>query len=210
MQESITVRFSIHASAKAIYDAWLDSAKHSAMTGSPAIASRQIGGKFSAWEGYITGTNLLLLEGKKIVQSWRSSEFPEEAADSVLSVLLIEREGITEVELEHKDIPRGQGVQYQSGWIEFYANPMQKYFSSLSMKGTAGKKAPSPKHATVRKKSIAKKPGQAARKGAKAGTKPVVERSKKSAVPVKSRRATVKKKVVRPKRTAKKALRKGR
>jgi len=183
MHESIVVRFSLHAPAKAIYDAWLDSAKHTAMTGSPAKASRLVGGEFSAWEDYIQGKNLLLIENKKIVQSWRSAEFPEEAPDSVLSVQLTEREGITEVELEHRDIPPGQGVQYQSGWIEFYANPMQKFFSKVNA-AVDGKKTP------------AKRKSAAAKKTAQRGPK-------KSAGPVK-------KKVVAPKRGKKKAISKGR
>lgn len=130
MSESVAVKFVIHAPAKAIYDAWLNSAEHSAMTGAKATASRLVGGAFTSWDGYIKGKNLLLLDSKKIVQSWRSSEFPENAPDSVLSVTFHEMNGITEVDLEHKDIPPGQGVQYQSGWIEFYANPMQKHFAT--------------------------------------------------------------------------------
>jgi activator of HSP90 ATPase len=152
VSESITIKFVVHAPAKAIYDAWLNGAEHSQMTGAKATASRLVGGAFTAWDGYISGKNLLLLENKKIVQSWRSSEFPEEAADSVLSVQLIEGNGITEVDLEHKDIPPGQGVQYQSGWIEFYANPMQKYFSIKF-----GSVEKSPKKPAVKRKVIAQK-----------------------------------------------------
>lgn len=189
MSESITVRFSLHASAKQIYDAWLDSAAHTAMTGSPAKASREVGGVFTAWDNYISGKNLLLLENKKIVQSWRSSEFPEDAADSVLSIKLTERQGITEVELEHRDIPAGQGVQYQSGWIEFYANPMQKYFSAAS--GTNTIKAS--------KRSVAKK---TVKKVAK--KKPAKKAAKKAA------RKTVKKKVLRPAAKKKKSTAKKR
>lgn len=156
MSESIRVKFSIHAPAKAIYDAWLSSAEHTAMTGARATASRLVGGAFSAWDGYITGKNLLLLDSKKIVQSWRSSEFPEDAADSVLSVQLSEKNGITEVDLEHKDIPPGQGVQYQSGWIEFYANPMQKYFAK-SAKTVPKKPAARAKKKVVKAKSKSRK-----------------------------------------------------
>jgi activator of HSP90 ATPase len=163
MSESITVKFLIHAPAKAIYDAWLSGAEHTAMTGAKATASRLVGGAFTAWDGDISGKNLLLLDGKKIVQSWRSSEFPEEAADSVLSVQFIEQNGITEVDLEHKDIPPGQGVQYQSGWIEFYANPMQKYFAAkFGSKPSSGKKKIVKKTApkTKRKAKAAKKPAK--------------------------------------------------
>ncbi len=156
MRESIRVKFLIHAPAKAIYDAWLSGTEHTAMTGAKATASRLVGGEFTAWDGDISGKNLLLLDGKKIVQSWRSSEFPEDAADSVLSVQFIEQNGITEVDLEHKDIPPGQGVQYQSGWIEFYANPMQKYFAAKfgAKPGKAGKTAAAkPKKAVPKKKA---------------------------------------------------------
>ncbi len=141
MSESITVRFTLPVSAREVYDAWLDGPRHSAMTGAKATASRAVGGEFTAWDGYIRGKNLLLIENKKIVQSWRSTEFPEDAADSVLSIRLTERHGITEVELEHADIPAGQSVQYQSGWIEYYANPMQKYFSAGKGKGATAARA---------------------------------------------------------------------
>jgi len=176
MSESITVKFSIHAPAKAIYDAWLSAAEHTAMTGAKATASKLVGGSFTAWDGYISGKNLLLLDGKKIVQSWRSSEFPEEASDSVLSVLFIESNGITEVDLEHKDIPPGQGVQYQSGWIEFYANPMQKYFAQkFGGKAAAQRKKP------VKKKAVGKRTASQKKKVAKAkraGKKAVVRKKK--------------------------------
>lgn len=107
MSESITVRFTLPVSAREVYDAWLDGQQHSAMTGAKATASRSVDGEFTAWDGYIHGKNLLLIENQKIVQSWRSSEFPDEASDSVLSIRLTERHGLTEVELEHTDIPPG-------------------------------------------------------------------------------------------------------
>lgn len=153
MSESISLKFSLHAAAKDIYDAWLDSERHSIMTGEKATISREIGGTFTAWGGYISGKNLLLIPNKKIVQSWRSSEFPDDAADSILSIQLIEAQGITEVDLEHKDIPPGQGLQYRAGWIDYYANPMQSYFSER-LKSTSGRS--SPKRSAVRTKSVPK------------------------------------------------------
>lgn len=159
MSEAITVKFTLPVSARRVYSAWLDSAEHSAMTGAKATCSRDVGGEFTAWDGYIRGKNLLLIENKKIVQSWRSSEFPEETPDSVLSIQLIEREGKTEVVLEHSDIPPGHAVEFQSGWIEFYANPMQKYFASSkasrdSKEGTPPKKASkTPKQRSSHKKT---------------------------------------------------------
>jgi activator of HSP90 ATPase len=185
MSESITVRFTLPATAREIYNAWLDGEQHSAMTGARATASREVGGEFSAWDNYIRGKNLLLIEDQKIVQSWRSSEFPEDASDSVLSIQLTERYGTTEVELVHTDIPPGHAVQYQSGWIEFYVNPMQKYFAALKRKKTQQATKPKakkgPKKSAVRIVTKRKKSGSAKKKVAKGKKKSsrVVSRGKK-------------------------------
>jgi hypothetical protein len=40
-------------SAERLYSAWLDGEQHAAFTGSPATVDPQVGGAFSAWEGYI-------------------------------------------------------------------------------------------------------------------------------------------------------------
>ena len=45
-------------SAERIYRSWLDSDEHSAFTGSPAQIDPGVGGKFTAWEGYIYGKTL--------------------------------------------------------------------------------------------------------------------------------------------------------
>ena len=51
------------------------------MTGSPAIVDPEIGGAFEAWDGYISGRTLSLEPGRRIVQSWRTSEFAEDEGD---------------------------------------------------------------------------------------------------------------------------------
>ena len=72
-------------SPEEIYQAWLDSLAHSEMTGGEANMSDQIGAEVSAWDGYISGRNLELVPGERIVQSWRTSEFADEHGDSVIT-----------------------------------------------------------------------------------------------------------------------------
>jgi uncharacterized protein YndB with AHSA1/START domain len=57
------------------------------MTEPPAaqIAAR-VGGRFTAGGVYMQGATLELDPPRKIVQSWRTTEFPEEAPDSRLEV----------------------------------------------------------------------------------------------------------------------------
>src|ERR1051325_4390378 len=41
-----------------IYDAFLNEQRHTAFTGARATCDRRVGGKFTAWDGYISGRNL--------------------------------------------------------------------------------------------------------------------------------------------------------
>src|SRR5437764_8302578 len=79
----------IPASPQAIYDAWLDSRGHAAMVGGkPARISAEPGGVFTVWDGYITGRNLELDPGRRIVQSWRTGKFTAADPDSRIEVVL--------------------------------------------------------------------------------------------------------------------------
>ena len=72
--KTIEQSVSIKASPQEVYEAFMDSKKHSKFTESKARISREIGGKFSIFEGDLEGKNLELIQDKKIVQSWRSNE----------------------------------------------------------------------------------------------------------------------------------------
>lgn len=119
----------IPASPEVVYEAWLDSEGHTKMTGGEAKVSSEVGGEFEAWDGYIQGRNLELEYGKRIVQSWRTSEFADDEADSRIEITL-DREGDgTKVTLRHTNLPP-HGEQYEQGWVDSYFVPMQEYFES--------------------------------------------------------------------------------
>jgi activator of HSP90 ATPase len=114
----------------AIYEAWMSTEGHSAMTGAEAHVDRSIGGEFDAWDGYITGRTLALEPGRRIVQSWRTSEFTDEHDDSQLEVLLEPVEKGTRVTIRHSNVPDGQLGYEQGGWQDSYFDPMREYFGS--------------------------------------------------------------------------------
>lgn len=116
------------ATAEEIFDAWLTSEGHSQMTGSPANVEAGIGGAFSAWNGYIWGRTLEMERPRRIVQAWRTSEFPEESSESLVEILLEKVEGDTKLTLRHSNIPEGQAESYKQGWEDFYFKPMREYF----------------------------------------------------------------------------------
>lgn len=128
METEFTISEIFNVSAESLYKAWLSTEGHTLMTRSPAKVDGREGGDFTAWDGYIWGTFQELEENKKIAQSWRTSEFPEEADDSMVEILLREENGKTTITLTHTHIPAGQADDYRKGWDDFYFKPMKEYF----------------------------------------------------------------------------------
>ena len=122
----VSTRFGV--SPEVVYHAWLNSKQHSEMTGGAASVSDEIGGRFEAWDGYISGTNLALEPGRRIVQSWRTVEFQESEGNSQVEILLTEIPGGTELTLRHTQLPP-HGEQYRQGWEDHYFTPMRAWFS---------------------------------------------------------------------------------
>src|SRR5262245_40283211 len=60
-----------------VYEMMMDAKKHAALSGEPATISREVGGSFSAWGTHISGFNLALRPGQKIVQAWRALDWQQ-------------------------------------------------------------------------------------------------------------------------------------
>ena len=111
-----------------IYDAWLDSDGHTGMTGASARVDPRVGGEYEAWDGYITGRTLALEPGRRIVQTWRTSEFAESDPDSQIELLFEPVDGGTRLTLRHTNVPDGQTQYEDGGWQDSYWQPMRDYF----------------------------------------------------------------------------------
>ena len=104
----------IPASPENIYRAWLDGKEHGAFTGSRATIDPN--GRFTAWDGYILGTTLDRHPGRRILQTWRTTDFPKGTTDSRLEIQFERVVDGTRITLIHTDIPEGQGEKYKTGW----------------------------------------------------------------------------------------------
>ena len=115
-----------NASAKDLYEAIMDSRKHAKLTGPPAKISAKEGGKFTAFGGMLEGTTLELKPNKKIVQSWRSSEWPEGHYSRLMLSFAGAGRGKTKLTLTQSHIPDNDFEGVKKGWISFYWEPMAK------------------------------------------------------------------------------------
>jgi len=123
-------------SPEEIYRAFLSSKEHSEFTGSKAKCSTEVGGKFTAWDGYISGRNIELVKGKKIVQEWKTTEWPEGSEPSVLTLTLESDGKGTTLNMIQTKVPASQYEEYNKGWYESYWDPMTEYFSKRGSKAT--------------------------------------------------------------------------
>lgn len=124
----IRQKISVRAKPSEVYEAFINAKKHSEFTGSKATCDARIGGKFTAWDGYIFGKNLELVKGKKIVQEWVTTEWPEGHPPSRLILAFKKIKKNTEISMVHSGVPAEQAADIKQGWIDFYWKPLKEYF----------------------------------------------------------------------------------
>ncbi|MBI5495589.1 MAG: SRPBCC domain-containing protein [Deltaproteobacteria bacterium] len=205
--EALEMDVLVAATAEDLYKAWLDGELHSQFTGAAATGSPDVGTMYTAWDGYISGRNLELDNGRRIVQSWRTTDFGTGDPDSRLEVILQDVDGGTRLLLVHTEIPEGQGLSYRDGWKRYYFEPLQAFFGEIR-RAPAKAKAPAKKPVAAREKAAAPKKAPAKKKAAPKKKAP----AKKKVAPKKKAPAkkVTKKKAAKRKAAPRKAKRAGR
>ncbi|MGH2607357.1 MAG: SRPBCC domain-containing protein, partial [Anaerolineales bacterium] len=135
MPDSIRLSTLLPATPRRVYQAWLSSQAHTAFTGAEAEVEARVGGRHRAWDDYITGRILELDANRRIVMTWRTTEFPSGSPDSRVEVFLEPEKGGTRLILLHSQIPPGDGPKYDEGWRDNYFGPMSAYFKKKPKPG---------------------------------------------------------------------------
>jgi uncharacterized protein YndB with AHSA1/START domain len=117
------------ASPKQVYDAYVDPKKHGEFTDSKATGKPVVGGKFSAWDGYIFGKYLALEDGKRVVQEWITTDWEEGYGPSKLELTFRAVPQGTEITLVHSEVPKLQEYEIAEGWTENYWEPLKEYLT---------------------------------------------------------------------------------
>jgi activator of HSP90 ATPase len=113
---------------KKVYDLIMDEKKHSAFTRTTVTMNKDINGKFSAFEGYCTGFNIELKEGKKIIQGWHFKE--DGWPDDHFSICTFEFSKVpkgTKLTFTQTNIPAHKAETLKSGWKQYYWEPLKAY-----------------------------------------------------------------------------------
>lgn len=123
-----------NASASDIYEYLINPKKLFKITGGKATNTQKIGGKFSAWDDYIWGTNVELIPGKKIVQKWACADFPDKHFSDVSFELKAKGPKQTELIFTQANVPDDLYEDLSVGWNEFYWEPIKDYIEDLMWK----------------------------------------------------------------------------
>lgn len=126
--KTITQKVVVPAQPADVYNALVNARTHAAFTGAAATGSARVGGRFTSWDGYITGVHRELVKGRRIVQDWTTTEWPDGAEPSQVEFSFTAVKGGTEVRLVHSNVPAEQADSYRQGWIDYYWEPLKAYF----------------------------------------------------------------------------------
>jgi activator of HSP90 ATPase len=127
IRQSIIIKAPPHE----VYEALMDSEKHAKFTGSKAMISRKVNGKFSVFDGYAEGSNLELQADSKIVQTWRADDWPE-GHYSKVTFSLKEENGGTRLTFTQIGVPTEFRDSIAEGWRDYYWQPMKKMLEKNS------------------------------------------------------------------------------
>jgi activator of HSP90 ATPase len=122
--KSIRQTVTFKAAPAVIFEMLMDSRRHAKFTGDKARISREVGGKIMAYDGYIDGLNLEIVPNRKIVQSWRGSDWTE-GHYSKATFALARVKGGTRLTFTQSGIPEDQVEPIKEGWKEHYWDKMK-------------------------------------------------------------------------------------
>ena len=137
MPRHVIIAASLPAPPEQLFDMYVDAQSHAAFTGAPVEITARSGAPFRAFGGALSGTVLHVEPKRLVVQRWRSSNWPEDAVDSVLIMTFWPEAGGGRIELVHANVPEEDFAGVSQGWEKYYWTPWRNYLQRRSGDGSA-------------------------------------------------------------------------
>jgi activator of HSP90 ATPase len=134
MTKPIVQSVTFKASPEELFEMFTDSKKHTAATGAKASVSAKAGAKWVAFDGMISGRNLVVVPGRMIVQAWRASHWNDSDLDSILIMNFSPAPGGGKIDLVHVGVPQHDHQGVSKGWPSYYWEPWKAYLKVRAAK----------------------------------------------------------------------------
>ena len=127
MTKTIRQKVVLPAAPKKVYAALMEEKQHAAFTENAAKISKKAGGAFSCYDGYVTGLNVELVPGKRIVQAWRAQDWPKGTFSLVTFGFAPAAGGKTRLTFTHLGVPASDYKDKCEGWRTYYWGPLKAF-----------------------------------------------------------------------------------
>ena len=128
--KTIIQKIKFKAAPNVLFELYMDTKKHSLLTGAKAVISRKAGGEFSAHGGYCWGKNLAVVPNNMIVQTWRAADWLKKDMDSIFILTFEPVKGGALVTMVHADVPDQHAKHLNQGWKDHYWKHWQSYLKN--------------------------------------------------------------------------------
>jgi activator of HSP90 ATPase len=91
----------------------------------PAVISKEEGGAFALFGGFITGRHIELVPNVRVVQAWRPGDWPA-GVYSIARFELVEQGSGCKIVFDHTGFPKGDAKELAAGWKAHYWEPLVK------------------------------------------------------------------------------------
>jgi activator of HSP90 ATPase len=129
---SFTIKEKFMCSPEDLFWCLTDPQRVKVYAGSDAEISPEKGAKFKLFGGSVQGENLEIEIGKKIVQKWRFSNWPEDHYSTV-TITLEGKEGKTYLTLLQTNVPEDDKEHTEQGWATNFWNRIKGIFGYGSL-----------------------------------------------------------------------------
>ena len=120
----------LSASPDVIFDLLTVAEEFAQCTGLKAEIDPSVGGRFSCFEGMITGQTIESIPGERLVQAWRVSNWEDGVYSIVRFELCKKNETETLLVFDHTGFPEEHEGHLIQGWSNKYWTPMKEYLGS--------------------------------------------------------------------------------
>ena len=126
---SIQREATVPADPTRVYELLADAEALSALSGKSGAAARSAGAEFTAFDGHVTGRQVELVPGERIVQAWRFAVWAP-GTYSIVRFTLVPEDGATRLVIDQDGVPAEWHDHVHTNWPTFYLDPLIKHFSA--------------------------------------------------------------------------------